>query len=167
MSGTAGTFYQQFGLTMAIAIGFSALNALTLSPALCALFLKPHTTETTLKERMGTAYKESRKILVARYTDVLGKWMNPKIVILFTIVAILGMIFGLFSFGEHPVLCIVMIIISVLAFAGMTTDKFKNSFTSRIIRCWQNIRNVSYSLFTNAGCQWVWLPERLCFWSYS
>ena len=128
MSGTAGTFYQQFGLTMAIAIGFSALNALTLSPALCALFLKPHTTETTLKERMGTAYKESRKILVARYTDVLGKWMNPKIVILFTIVAILGMIFGLFSFGEHPVLCIVMIIISVLAFAGMTTDKFKNSF---------------------------------------
>ena len=128
MSGTAGTFYQQFGLTMAIAIGFSALNALTLSPALCALFLKPHNSEATLKERMGTAYKESRKILVARYTDALGKWMNPKIVILFTVVAILGMIFGLFSFEEHPVLCIVMIIISVLAFAGMTTDKFKNSF---------------------------------------
>lgn len=42
MGGTAGTFYRQFGLTMAIAIGFSALNALTLSPALCALFLKPH-----------------------------------------------------------------------------------------------------------------------------
>jgi len=38
MGGTAGTFYRQFGLTMAIAIGFSALNALTLSPALCALF---------------------------------------------------------------------------------------------------------------------------------
>ena len=128
MSGTAGTFYQQFGLTMAISIGFSALNALTLSPALCALFLKPHNSEATLKERMGTAYKESRKILVARYTDALGKWMNPKIVILFTVVAILGMIFGLFSFEEHPVLCIVMIIISVLAFAGMTTDKFKNSF---------------------------------------
>ena len=128
MSGTAGTFYRQFGLTMAISIGFSALNALTLSPALCALFLKPHNSEATLKERMGTAYKESRKILVARYTDALGKWMNPKIVILFTVVAILGMIFGLFSFEEHPVLCIVMIIISVLAFAGMTTDKFKNSF---------------------------------------
>ncbi|MBQ6746162.1 MAG: efflux RND transporter permease subunit [Bacteroidaceae bacterium] len=42
MSGTAGAFYQQFGLTMAIAIGFSAINALTLSPALCAIFLKPH-----------------------------------------------------------------------------------------------------------------------------
>lgn len=43
MPGTAGVFYQQFGITMAIAIGFSALNALTLSPALCAVFLKPHT----------------------------------------------------------------------------------------------------------------------------
>ena len=128
MSGTAGTFYRQFGLTMAIAIGFSALNALTLSPALCALFLKPHNSEATLKERMGTAYKESRKILVARYADALGRWMNPKIVILFTIIAILGMIFGLFSFSGHPVLCIVMIVISVLAFAGMTTDKFKDSF---------------------------------------
>ena len=66
--------------------------------------------------------------MVARYTDALGKWMNPKIVILFTIVAILGMIFGLFSFSEHPVLCIVLVIISILAFAGMTTDKFKASF---------------------------------------
>ena len=43
MEGTAGTFYRQFGLTMAISIAFSALNALTLSPALCAIFLKPHT----------------------------------------------------------------------------------------------------------------------------
>ena len=42
MSGTSGVFYQQFGLTMAIAIGLSAINALTLSPALCAVFLKPH-----------------------------------------------------------------------------------------------------------------------------
>lgn len=43
ITGTSGTFYRQFGLTMAIAIAFSALNALTLSPALCAIFLKPHT----------------------------------------------------------------------------------------------------------------------------
>ena len=42
MTGTSGTFYRQFGLTLAIAIGLSAINALTLSPALCALFLKPH-----------------------------------------------------------------------------------------------------------------------------
>jgi HAE1 family hydrophobic/amphiphilic exporter-1 len=41
MSGTSGVFYRQFGITMAVAIGFSALNALTLSPALCAIFLSP------------------------------------------------------------------------------------------------------------------------------
>lgn len=42
IGGTSGIFYQQFGLTLAIAIAISAVNALTLSPALCALFLKPH-----------------------------------------------------------------------------------------------------------------------------
>ncbi len=45
MGGPSGVFYRQFGLTMAMAIGLSALNALTLSPALCALFLKPHEIE--------------------------------------------------------------------------------------------------------------------------
>lgn len=51
LGGTSGTFYRQFGLTMAMAIGFSALNALTLSPALCALFLKPH--EEGAEEKKG------------------------------------------------------------------------------------------------------------------
>ncbi len=45
LGGTSGVFYRQFGLTMAMAIGLSAINALTLSPALCALFLKPHKLE--------------------------------------------------------------------------------------------------------------------------
>lgn len=42
MSGTSGVFFRQFGLTMAVAVGISALNALTLSPALCALLIRPH-----------------------------------------------------------------------------------------------------------------------------
>jgi HAE1 family hydrophobic/amphiphilic exporter-1 len=42
ISGSAGVFYKQFGLTLAISIIISAVNALTLSPALCALLLKPH-----------------------------------------------------------------------------------------------------------------------------
>lgn len=57
MGGTAGTFYRQFGLTMAVAIGISALNALTLSPALCAIFLKPH----------GDGHKEKKQTLVSRF----------------------------------------------------------------------------------------------------
>ncbi len=130
MGGTAGTFYLQFGLTMAIAIGFSALNALTLSPALCAIFLKPHNSDAGIKERIGVATKEARKIMVARYADSIGKMMRPGLTLLFTAIAILGMIFGLFSFENHPVLCLVMIVISVLALAGMTTDKFKHSFNA-------------------------------------
>ncbi len=42
MGGTSGVFYTQFGITMAVAVGISAVNALTLSPALCALFLRPN-----------------------------------------------------------------------------------------------------------------------------
>ncbi len=45
MGGTSGVFYTQFGLTMAVAVGISAVNALTLSPALCALLLKPYVNE--------------------------------------------------------------------------------------------------------------------------
>ena len=130
MGGTAGTFYRQFGLTMAISIGFSALNALTLSPALCAIFLKPHNSDTTVQERMGVAAKEARKIMIARYADSIGRMMRPSLTLLFTIIAILGMIFGLFSFENHPILCMVMIVISILALAGMTTDKFKHSFNA-------------------------------------
>lgn len=56
MGGTSGVFYRQFGLTMAMAIALSALNALTLSPALCAIFLKPHkTTEDSLEEGVDNA----------------------------------------------------------------------------------------------------------------
>ena len=45
MGGTSGAFYTQFGITMAVAVGISAINAFTLSPALCALLLKPYTDE--------------------------------------------------------------------------------------------------------------------------
>ena len=45
MGGTSGAFYAQFGITMAVAVGISAINAFTLSPALCALFLKPYIDE--------------------------------------------------------------------------------------------------------------------------
>lgn len=56
MPGVEGTFYKQFGLTMAFAIGISAINALTLSPSLCAVFLKP-----TKKNADGTAGKGQDK----------------------------------------------------------------------------------------------------------
>ena len=56
ITGSAGVFYQQFGLTLAVAIILSAINALTLSPALCALFLKPHTEEDKKKNFLQRFY---------------------------------------------------------------------------------------------------------------
>lgn len=71
MGGTSGTFYRQFGLTMAIAIGFSALNALTLSPALCGLLLKPHDPnahkKTTFVSRFHTAFNAFYDSVLQRY----------------------------------------------------------------------------------------------------
>lgn len=71
MSGTSGVFYRQFGLTMAIAIGFSAINALTLSPALCAVFLKPHQDHTG--ERRNFVKRFHAAFNVA-YDRMLGKY---------------------------------------------------------------------------------------------
>ena len=86
MGGTAGTFYRQFGLTMAIAIGFSALNALTLSPALCALFLKPHTGEhgnkkMSLIDRFHTSFNTAYDSLLKSYKKrvvffIHKKWLS-------------------------------------------------------------------------------------------
>ncbi|MEO6820877.1 MAG: efflux RND transporter permease subunit [Ginsengibacter sp.] len=52
ITGSAGVFYKQFGITLAIAILISAVNALTLSPALCAIFLKPHKEEDGSKKNL-------------------------------------------------------------------------------------------------------------------
>lgn len=72
MGGTSGTFYAQFGLTMAAAVGISAINALTLSPALCALMLKPYMTEDgqmkqNFAARFRTAFNAAFSILSNRY----------------------------------------------------------------------------------------------------
>ena len=128
MGGTAGTFYRQFGMTMAIAIGLSALNALTLSPALCAVLLKPHkkedgTEDSTLKERMKVAYTAAHTTMINRYTEAIGKMLHPGITLTFTIIAILGMIFGFFSL--NPVVTVIFVLLSILALIGMSTKKFK------------------------------------------
>ena len=59
MGGTSGTFYRVFGITMAVSILISALNALTLSPALCAILLKPHTGEGEHKKSMVDRFHEA------------------------------------------------------------------------------------------------------------
>ena len=85
MGGTAGIFYRQFGVTMAIAIGLSALNALTLSPALCAIFLKPHDEhaekKTTFVSRFHTSFNVAYDSLLKSYKKrvlffIQKKWLT-------------------------------------------------------------------------------------------
>lgn len=84
MSGTSGVFYRQFGLTMAIAIGLSALNALTLSPALCAVFLKPHKADGGSKKvsfvkAFHEGFNRNYEKLLVRYKKWAGFFISHKI----------------------------------------------------------------------------------------
>ena len=72
MGGVTGTFYREFGVTMAVAIFISALNALTLSPALCAIFLKPHDAEG--HERKMSRIDRFHASFNTAYESVLGKY---------------------------------------------------------------------------------------------
>ena len=72
IGGTSGTFYREFGVTMAISIFISALNALTLSPALCAIFLKPHD-ENGHEKKMSMIDRFHASFNTA-YDKVLGKY---------------------------------------------------------------------------------------------
>ena len=134
MSGTSGVFYRQFGLTMAIAIGFSALNALTLSPALCAILLKPHKAHGeeggSLSERMGTAYRAAGQTMYQRYAESIGRILHPSLTLILVVVAILGLIFGGFDFDSHPVITVILSIVAIVAFIGLTTKKFQKSFNN-------------------------------------
>ncbi len=98
IGGTSGVFFKQFGLTLAIAIFISAINALTLSPALCAIFLKSHDEE--LKEKsifkrfykyfnigfdsMTTKYGSSLKFLAKKS----HRWITVAIIVVFTVILV-------------------------------------------------------------------------------
>ena len=78
MGGTSGTFYMQFGLTMAVAVGLSALNALTTCPALCALIMTPHMDKKTgeklsFSSRFHHAFEAAFNQLVYKYKGGV-KW---------------------------------------------------------------------------------------------
>ena len=86
MGGTTGTFYTQFGLTMAVAVGISLLNSLTLSPALCALIMTPHDElkpgeKASFSTRFHHAFDAGFSRLVNKYKHVVlfmfkRKWLT-------------------------------------------------------------------------------------------
>lgn len=74
MGGTSGTFYTQFGITMAVAVGISAINALTLSPALCALIIKPYIDENgEMRDNFAARF---RKAFNTAFTAMVNKYKH-------------------------------------------------------------------------------------------
>lgn len=102
LTGPSGVFYQQFALTLAIAILISAVNALTLSPALCALFLKPHNTEEhhhkkNLKDRFFAAFNAGFDSMNNKYSRSLGFLVRKKWITALALVVFAGITWLLFS----------------------------------------------------------------------
>ncbi len=98
IGGTSGTFYREFGVTMAVSIFISALNALTLSPALCAIFLKPKNEDGTerkmgLLKRFHTSFNTSYEKIQGKYKNRVEKMVRKPILTgALVIVGIVGLL---------------------------------------------------------------------------
>ena len=101
MGGTTGIFFKQFGLTMAVAVGISFLNALTLAPALCALILKPSSVETrhgtSLQSRIQNIYKLVFNALLKHYTDMVHWLLRRKWVVAASVAVAIALMVVLFK----------------------------------------------------------------------
>ena len=102
LKGPSGVFYQQFAITLAVAILISAVNALTLSPALCALFLKPHKEgehhkKKNLKDRFFTAFNTGFDAMNNKYTRSLGFLVRRKWITAVALAAFCGITYFLFT----------------------------------------------------------------------
>ncbi|AYN65916.1 efflux RND transporter permease subunit [Euzebyella marina] len=97
IQGSSGVFYQQFGITLAVAILISAVNALTLSPALAALFLKPHHDDhgkkQGFKDKFFNGFNRGFNAITNKYTSAVNtlikrKWLAVGSLVVFSALAI-------------------------------------------------------------------------------
>ena len=92
IGGVTGTFYTQFGLTMAIAVGISLFNALTLSPALCALIMRPNTSSQGESKGFKARFNNGFNALLTRYKQAVSAVIPKRwLAVAFVVVAILGL----------------------------------------------------------------------------
>ena len=102
MGGTTGIFFKQFGLTMAVAVGISLINALTLSPALCALILKPmdgrdeslFASTRSITYRIKRAYNVTFSALLKCYASMV-RWLLGRKWLTIVSVAVMLLLFGI------------------------------------------------------------------------
>ena len=91
MGGTSGTFYKQFGFTMAVAVGISLINAMTLCPALSAILMRKNVnkaSKSTLTERFHYAFDKSLNVIIGQYRMGViflfrNRWVVPVLFLIF------------------------------------------------------------------------------------
>ncbi len=166
MSGTTGVFYRQFGLTMAIAIGISALNALTLSPALCAVFLKGHDNHDPIGKRMGDAYGAAAQAVAGNVKRRFTLDLPPLVTFAFLTATITFMVLGWYSL-EHPVQLVIASACAIVTILGIFGKRFHKGFEigfGRILKAYNkftsffiNHKITSFSLVALTVAILVWL----------
>ena len=105
IGGTSGTFYREFGVTMAVSIFISALNALTLSPALCAIFLKPHDKDghekkMSVVDRFHMSFNAAYDKILAKYKGNVDKLVRRPLPVLTMVVLGIAALVATFSFTK-------------------------------------------------------------------
>ncbi|WP_300933495.1 efflux RND transporter permease subunit [uncultured Duncaniella sp.] len=166
MSGTTGVFYRQFGLTMAIAIGISALNALTLSPALCAVFLKGHDNHDPIGKRMGDAYGAAAQAVAGNVKRRFTLDLPPLVTFAFLTATITFMVLGWYSL-EHPMQLVIASACAIVTILGIFGKRFHKGFEigfGRILKAYNkftsffiNHKITSFSLVAITVAILVWL----------
>ena len=102
IGGTSGTFYREFGVTMAVSIFISAMNALTLSPALCAIFLKPHDKEghekkMSMIDRFHASFNTAYDKILAKYKGNVEKLVRKPLPVITTVILAIVVLVVTFS----------------------------------------------------------------------
>ena len=101
IGGTSGSFYREFGVTMAVSIFISALNALTLSPALCAIFLKPHDKEGHKKmsmiDRFHTSFNAAFNATTEKYKGAIEKLVRKPLAVGLSVIIGIAVLVGLMA----------------------------------------------------------------------
>lgn len=126
MGGTTGIFFKQFGISMAVAVGISFINALTLAPALCALLLKPLGSEGSFTKKVTRAYNTAFQALLGHYLNALKHIIKRKKLVALSVVAALALVVLLFKViptGFVPNEDVGTLFVDITAPSGYTMEK--------------------------------------------
>ena len=161
MSGPVGIFYRQFSLTLAIAIVISGVNALTLTPALCAILLRPmHGEKTGLGGRFFTRFNRGYESVAGRYQGLLKRVLSRGVITWAALLLFVAATWGVSTIlpaGFIPTEDQGMIYVNVTTPAGATVDRTEKVMDAieEIASAQPSVENVStlagYSLLTDGA----------------